>query len=439
MDDMLQLLRSLVAFDTVNNPDQGIKVKPDCWRFVLDHLARADIGASLEQIDGYPMVHGTLGRGPPSVLLMAHLDVVPPGPLDRWRSPPFELRVKGDRAVARGAIDDKGNVVAILRALADLRAEGVDGVAFAFPGDEEIGGDHGAAVLAERLPVKYVVNGDGQGLKIIQRRRNIFRVVLTAPEAPEAVQGRPWTRTFTTRTPGRGGRHSAYFVPGVDTHAFLAASEFLRREGFPLSSVEGAFVKDNVVPEEVTLAGIAPRGRGAEGEVDRNLTALVSSLTLLVRTAFPTLPSDFGINILPNVYRRHGGAHVVTLDIRAMATDPEEVRAALVPLVEALVPEARVEVKEGRGCLYTPIDATLVQLARTIAQGLGLDPAPIEREGASDSQFFSPKGVECIDFGPLGGNVHGPNEYLEVSSLEQAHRFYRGLSAALTRRTRGMG
>ncbi|WP_366515055.1 hypothetical protein [Palaeococcus sp. (in: euryarchaeotes)] len=32
-------------------------------------------------------------------------------------------------------------------------------------------------------------------------------------------------------------------------------------------------------------------------------------------------------------------------------------------------------------------------------------------ETVNDPKFFTPYCVEAIDFGPKGGNIHGPNEY----------------------------
>jgi succinyl-diaminopimelate desuccinylase len=55
----------------------------------------------------------------------------------------------------------------------------------------------------------------------------------------------------------------------------------------------------------------------------------------------------------------------------------------------------------------------------------------MEREGASDSRYFSPRGVACIDFGPLGGNIHGPNEYVVIPSLLRAAEFYGRLAQRL--------
>ena len=66
---------------------------------------------------GHPLVYGEWldAPGRPTVLIYGHYDVQPPDPLDLWRTPPFEPTVRGDDLYARGAADDKGQMLALLK------------------------------------------------------------------------------------------------------------------------------------------------------------------------------------------------------------------------------------------------------------------------------------------------------------------------------------
>lgn len=65
-----------------------------------------------------PVVFATLrGTGPRTLLLYSHYDVQPVEPLDSWSSPPFEAEIVDGRLIARGASDDKADVVGRLQAL----------------------------------------------------------------------------------------------------------------------------------------------------------------------------------------------------------------------------------------------------------------------------------------------------------------------------------
>jgi acetylornithine deacetylase/succinyl-diaminopimelate desuccinylase-like protein len=118
---------------------------------------------------GHPVVYGEWMHAPggPTVLVYGHFDVQPADPVELWTSPPFEPTLREGRIYARGASDDKGNLLAPIFAieamLARTRKLPVNVKIFA-EGQEEIGSPELPAFVAENralLGCDVFLNADG--------------------------------------------------------------------------------------------------------------------------------------------------------------------------------------------------------------------------------------------------------------------------------------
>ncbi len=113
--------------------------------FLRGKMAAAGLAAEVIETAGHPLVYGEwLGApGAPTLLFYGHYDVQPVDPVDLWRNPPFEPVVEGDKLVARGATDDKGQSYSHVKAVQALLAERGKlpvNVKFLVEGEEEAGG-----------------------------------------------------------------------------------------------------------------------------------------------------------------------------------------------------------------------------------------------------------------------------------------------------------
>jgi acetylornithine deacetylase/succinyl-diaminopimelate desuccinylase-like protein len=103
-------------------------------QWASDHLTASGFTSALRETGtqanpGHPIVLAHAPGDPsykgPHVLFYGHYDVQPVDPLDLWESPPFEPKLietgtasgPGPRIVARGAVDDKGQVMMFLSAM----------------------------------------------------------------------------------------------------------------------------------------------------------------------------------------------------------------------------------------------------------------------------------------------------------------------------------
>lgn len=129
--------------------------------------ARAAGGQDVTVVDagGAPAVLATWPApdGAPTVLLYAHLDVQPTGPLSEWTSPPFEPTERAGRLYGRGAADDKAGVLMHLAVLRAFGGKPPVGVVLFVEGEEEVGSPTLTALLAqhrERLRADVIIIAD---------------------------------------------------------------------------------------------------------------------------------------------------------------------------------------------------------------------------------------------------------------------------------------
>jgi acetylornithine deacetylase/succinyl-diaminopimelate desuccinylase-like protein len=134
---------------------------PDCDRaadWLLSQLAELGFESAKRPTEGRPAVvgHAPAARSDaPHVLFYGHYDVQPTDPLDLWRNPPFEPKLepgpRGERVVARGACDDKGQLMTFLEACRAFRKSGglPCAVTVLIEGEEETGSPSLPAFLAQ--------------------------------------------------------------------------------------------------------------------------------------------------------------------------------------------------------------------------------------------------------------------------------------------------
>jgi len=133
--------------------------------WVAERLRKAGMEAvEVMPTGGHPVVYGQWLNAPgkPTVLIYGHFDVQPVDPLELWTTPPFEPDIRDERIYARGASDDKGNMlIPIIAVEALLCTDGALPVnlKLLFEGQEEIG--------SPQLPEFLKINREVFGCDVI--------------------------------------------------------------------------------------------------------------------------------------------------------------------------------------------------------------------------------------------------------------------------------
>lgn len=150
LEDLFAFLR----FPSVSTDSRNAGDVRDCANWLVKKLTGMGLQTTLHDTPGHPIVvaKNEHVEGRRTVLIYGHYDVQPVDPLELWETPPFEPVIREGKILARGATDNKGQMLAhILGVEKTLREKGELPVnlTFLFEGEEEIGSPSLAPFLSE--------------------------------------------------------------------------------------------------------------------------------------------------------------------------------------------------------------------------------------------------------------------------------------------------
>jgi acetylornithine deacetylase/succinyl-diaminopimelate desuccinylase-like protein len=143
-NEPVEELKAFLRFPSISTQPEHAPDLDSCAEWLREKLSSIGLEAAVHSTPGSPVVVAATPRDPAkrTVLIYGHYDVQPPDPLEGWTTPPFEPRIEEGRIHARGAADNKGQILAHILGVAEtLREKGSlpVNVIFLIEGEEEIG------------------------------------------------------------------------------------------------------------------------------------------------------------------------------------------------------------------------------------------------------------------------------------------------------------
>ncbi|HET7104178.1 MAG TPA: dipeptidase [Terracidiphilus sp.] len=382
----------------------------------------------LIETEGHPLVYADWlhARGKPTVLCYGHYDVQPSDPLEEWISPPFEPTERDGNLYARGAVDDKGQVWAQVKALESLLETGGKlpiNVRVVYEGEEEVGGDGIARFVASRPPelkADFALVSDTE---------------LFAPGLPTLCVGlRGMIYTEIEVRGARSDLHSGMYG-GAAPNPFVALAQIIAH----LKDEQGrilipGFYDDIILPsgEELRAWATLPFNEEEYREKEVGARELVGEdgFTVLERTwARPTLD----VHGMPGGFTGAGAKTVIPA--RALAKVSMRLVPGMTPArsfeqfkryVHEVCP-AGVDVQvrlihSGDPCLV-PVDNPYIQAAtRALHEVWGRETVFIRSGGSIPivGDFATHLGLPSVmmGFGLPDDNLHAPNEKFNLKNFE---------------------
>lgn len=382
----------------------------------------------LIETSGHPLVYADWlhAAGKPTALVYGHYDVQPPDPLDEWLSPPFEPTIRDGNIYARGAVDDKGQVIAQVKALESLMA--VNGklpinVRVLLEGEEEVGGEGIAAFVASKPPelkCDFALVSDTE---------------LFAPGLPTLCVGlRGMIYTELEVKSSRTDLHSGMYG-GAAPNAFVSLAHILAKLKDENGHILIPGFYDEVVPpsaEELAAWKSLPfdEEKYRVDEVGSKQLVGEAGYSVMERTwARPTLD----IHGIPGGFTGAGAKTVIPAKATAKVSmrlvpgmTPAKAFAQYKSYVEKISPrEVDVDVRlihSGDACMI-PVDNKYIQAAtRALHEVWGKDTVFIRSGGSIPivGDFDRHLGVPSVmmGFGLPDDNLHAPNEKFHLKNFE---------------------
>jgi succinyl-diaminopimelate desuccinylase len=375
MSDVLDLTRALIEQRSITPGDAGcqalLATRLELAGFRCEHLR-------FGEVDNLYAVHvGT--EGGPTLVLLGHTDVVPPGPLEDWSSDPFIPEIRDGRLYGRGAADMKGSVAAFVVALEEFVA----------------------AHPAHRGRVALLLTSDEEGDAIdgVRRVAGVFRE--RGERIDWCITGEPSSKSALgdlMRVGRRGTLSATLSVRGIQGH--VAYPEKAR----------------NPVHEAMpALAELAAR-RWDDGFETFPPTSLQVSNIVAGTGANNVIPGE--LQVLFNL-RYNPNWNAARLE------------QACEDVVQRHCTEWSIDWHRGGEPFYTP-DGELRAAARDVlASFTGSAPEESTGGGTSDARFIAPLGAHCVELGPVNASIHKVDEHVAVADLERLPALYRALMERL--------
>ena len=152
MTPELENLFSFLRFPSISTDSSHAGDVRACAEWLVEKLSEMGLATELHETPKHPVV---LARNPQvpgrrTVLIYGHYDVQPVDPLALWTSPPFEPVIRDGKIWARGATDNKGQMMAHVLGVEKTLRENEElpvNLIFLFEGEEEIGSPSLASFL----------------------------------------------------------------------------------------------------------------------------------------------------------------------------------------------------------------------------------------------------------------------------------------------------
>ena len=357
---MIELLQSLIKIKSLSPQDLG------CFDLIENELQELDFHCERINYQNVENLYATIGTSGKLFCFLGHTDVVPTGPEENWKYPPFSGTIEGDLLYGRGVADMKGSVAAFIEASKDF-LDSSEGLNF-------------------RLAILLTSNEEGTSKdgfidKIIERMMEDNEIIdyclVGEPTSSKKVAdcarvGRRGSLSGQLKIYGKQG-HVAYpknvinpilmsgdLISSLNNKVWDNGNAAFDPTSFQISNIKSGTGAHNVVPGEL--------------ELTFNFRFSPESTVKSLKSEFVTLLDNFNLN------------YDLIWDLSGLP-------------------------------YYTEKSFFKDIISDSVNEVTGYIPELNAKGGTSDGRFVAKMNSEIIELGPVNKSIHQIDEHIKISEL----------------------
>lgn len=360
------LTEALIRSPSITPDDAG------CQVLLIERLVKLGFHIERMRFDEVENLWARYGVSQPLVVFAGHTDVVPPGPLENWISPPFTPTIRDGHLYGRGAADMKASLAAFITAIETYLAKYPHfsgSIGLLITADEEGPSINGTLKVIETLAergekIDYCIVGEPTSDKILgDTIKNGRRGSLSGELTVHGIQGH-------IAYPHLAQNPIHLIAPAIAELANLnwdQGNDYFPATSWQISNIHSGTGANNVIP---------------------------GSITLLFNLRFNTEQTVDGLKKqIHTILDKHQLNYQLNWNLS--------------------------------GLPYLTEPATLTTaLSKAIKQITGIHPSLSTSGGTSDGRYIAPYCAEVVEFGPINASIHKVNECIALDDLEKLSAIY---------------
>ena len=367
MDKTLSLAQELIARNSVTPKDEG------CQTLLKSRLQPLGFDCEDMPFEDVTNLWARRGNEAPLLVFAGHTDVVPPGPLDAWDSPPFEPTIDGEILRGRGAADMKSSIAAMITACEQFIADNPNhkgSIGFLITSDEEGDAINGTVKVVETLQA---------------RNEHIDMCIVGEPTSDEQVGD----VIKNGRRGSLGGKLTINGVQGHVAYPHLAKNpvHIAAPALAELSAIEWDQGNDHFPATTFQISNINA-GTGAT-------------------------------NVIP-------GELEVVFNLRfSTELTPDDIQTRILSVLDKHELDYEIQWKLSAQPFITEHGELIDQTVAAIKEITGIDTRLSTEGGTSDGRFIAPTGSQVLELGPVNASIHKINEHVDIKAPDMLSSIYR--------------